>query len=400
MGKLTSVLVIILSPLYIIRTQLIFPTTLLEILLITCVILTIIDFARQGFDWRSLKTNFDYLIAFLLVAALIATFKSYDLIGGLGIFKAYFLEPILFFYCLRFHSKKSGPNFIYISLLISGIWLSLLGVIQKITGSFTLAPYEIAQGRVSAVYNSANSLALYLGPIIILSLGLFFLSVRKYLKFSYLLLFILFTIIMIWTRSRGGLIAQFGATLIFIYILLALKNKVLRNYLKVIPIICAGLIILFLYAFYLNYNFLPSDKADTLQIRYLIWAGTINMLKDHPFFGAGLNGFKSLYQSQYHLPQLKEQFQYPHNLILTFWAETGLLGLAAFLSILVGAYGLVIRTIAKPKTPIFSATLIAMLSYWVIHGMVDVPYFKNDLSLEFWVVLALIEAFSKPKVDR
>jgi len=25
----------------------------------------------------------------------------------------------------------------------------------------------------------------------------------------------------------------------------------------------------------------------------------------------------------------------------------------------------------------------------VVHGLVDVPYFKNDLSLEFWVLLAL-----------
>jgi len=25
----------------------------------------------------------------------------------------------------------------------------------------------------------------------------------------------------------------------------------------------------------------------------------------------------------------------------------------------------------------------------VVHGLVDVPYWKNDLSLEFWVLLAL-----------
>ncbi len=25
----------------------------------------------------------------------------------------------------------------------------------------------------------------------------------------------------------------------------------------------------------------------------------------------------------------------------------------------------------------------------VIHGLVDVPYFKNDLSLEFWVLLGV-----------
>ena len=36
----------------------------------------------------------------------------------------------------------------------------------------------------------------------------------------------------------------------------------------------------------------------------------------------------------------------------------------------------------------------------VIHGLIDVPYFKNDLSLEFWILLALTWAGTKwPAVD-
>ena len=31
----------------------------------------------------------------------------------------------------------------------------------------------------------------------------------------------------------------------------------------------------------------------------------------------------------------------------------------------------------------------AMLMFWVVQGMVDVPYFKNDLALTFWVTIAL-----------
>ena len=38
--------------------------------------------------------------------------------------------------------------------------------------------------------------------------------------------------------------------------------------------------------------------------------------------------------------------------------------------------------------PLHLGVLLA-LGGIVIHGLVDVPYFKNDLSVEFWVLLGL-----------
>jgi O-antigen ligase len=117
------------------------------------------------------------------------------------------------------------------------------------------------------------------------------------------------------------------------------------------------------------------------------------MLKDHFVFGAGLNGFKTLYSNQYRPIQYQEQFQYPHNILLTIWTEMGILGLFSFLLILVELYSVLIRRLQNNHAPILGAALLGILSYWMLHGMVDVPYFKNDLSVEFWVVAALIESW-------
>jgi hypothetical protein len=38
--------------------------------------------------------------------------------------------------------------------------------------------------------------------------------------------------------------------------------------------------------------------------------------------------------------------------------------------------------------PLQLGIVLAMVSV-VVHGMVDVPYFKNDLALEFWVFLGV-----------
>lgn len=403
-------LTIIASPLYILRLHFIIPTTLLEILILATVLVSLIEFARDGWSFRKLRTHFDLIILLFLVSGVVSVFVSVDFLGGLGILKAYFVEPILFYYCLVYTSYRYGSKYILLSGLVSGIWLSGMAVLQKVTGSFTLAPYEIVLGRVTAVYNSANSLALYLGPLAILALALFLeMMVQKekekidvnLQRVFFLLIFLLFVVVIIWTKSRGGMIAEAISLLIFSYAVFSSKLKILQRVWYIIPALSFSLIAVFLYLVYLNYNFIPPDygkpytRGDTLQIRYFIWAGTINMLKDHPIFGAGLNGFKTLYSNQYRIPQFQEQFQYPHSLILTFWTETGLGGLTILIALMVESFSVILRNIVESRRVILGAGLLAILSYEIIHGVVDVPYFKNDLSLEFWMVVGLIEIWSR-----
>ena len=38
---------------------------------------------------------------------------------------------------------------------------------------------------------------------------------------------------------------------------------------------------------------------------------------------------------------------------------------------------------------VLSFTLVAILAQMIIHGLVDVPYFKNDLSMLFWIIMAV-----------
>src|SRR5690606_23613524 len=87
-----------------------------------------------------------------------------------------------------------------------------------------------------------------------------------------------------------------------------------------------------------------------------------------------------------------EVFQYPHSLLLNFWSETGLLGVAGFL-LVVFAFAavawLVIR--AHPDEWLPPAVIAAMIAL-LVHGLVDVPYFKNDLAMLFWIIVGLMES--------
>ena len=136
-----------------------------------------------------------------------------------------------------------------------------------------------------------------------------------------------------------------------------------------------------------------SSGSNTLVGRYGLWSASVQMLRDHPIFGAGLSGFTTVL-GPYWNPSHADRFIYPHNLLLTFWSETGLLGVVSFAWILVVGFRVgwgVWRRGAIEWRPIGLGVLLALVSV-VVHGQFDVPYFKNDLSLEFWVLMGLVWA--------
>jgi O-antigen ligase len=114
------------------------------------------------------------------------------------------------------------------------------------------------------------------------------------------------------------------------------------------------------------------------------------MLQHHVLFGAGLSGFTAAIAPFWN-PTHIDRFIYPHNIVLTFWSETGLLGLAAFAWIMVAASLMAWRgwRVSEPRWRPFEVGVLLALVAVLVHGLVDVPYFKNDLSLEFWALLGL-----------
>ena len=92
--------------------------------------------------------------------------------------------------------------------------------------------------------------------------------------------------------------------------------------------------------------------------------------------------------------QPTEIYLYPHNFILNFWSETGLFGLLTMIGLLVifvSGYWRVKDVGNKKMYLILLGVMLAML----VHGSVDVAYFKNDLSVWWWLVFGLGVTISK-----
>jgi len=124
-------------------------------------------------------------------------------------------------------------------------------------------------------------------------------------------------------------------------------------------------------------------RDESGLVRQSQWSETTQMLLDNPAFGAGLNAYPEALEP-YHDSTLYEIFQYPHTLIFNIWTELGLLGIFAFAWLAWFVMEAAWKNRKNPEVVAIFAALLAM----TIHGLVDVPYFKNDLSVLTWILIA------------
>jgi O-antigen ligase len=356
---------------------------------------------------RLATTGWWWTILLWLAVATISMFVSPDLRAAAGIWKAYFIEPILFFIVfVSVIKEKKDLELIFYALGFSALYISAFAIYQKFTGIAIPNPiWQAAETRrVTSFYGYPNAVGLYLAPIVTLYVGWLFNKIlntkyeiqnaKKLLTVIYQLLIISLSIFsIIFARSEGAY-----AGILVGLIFLGLMIKKLRW-----PTVMATILLVILILSvpqFKNYVWQQiSFQNDSGKVRLIMWQETWQMLKDRPILGAGLAGYQQTFVP-YHKAKYIEIYLYPHNLFLNFWSELGLAGLFIFLFIvfqffklgfkdLIRNWKLEIgnykeRKIGKTLLLTSMATMITI----IIHGLVDVPYFKNDLSILFWLLIA------------
>jgi O-antigen polymerase len=243
--------------------------------------------------------------------------------------------------------------------------------------------FDTAQDAPVAVYQTSNAIALFLVPIIAVAGSLLLYSTSNRQRRLATLFVAVAGIGVILSFSRGGYLALFAVA-----VGLALSHKRrwwLLGGLAVLVVVATRVPII---ASRLAHELSTTDPRNTLAGRIHLWQVTLQMMREHVVFGTGLAGYAH-FMSPW--PNGLVQVIYPHNLILNFWVATGLLGLLAFAVLLIQGFRITWHGWRRGEVdwrPFELGVLLALVSM-VVHGAVDVPYFKNDLSFEFWVLLAV-----------
>jgi O-antigen ligase len=380
-----AVITCALTPAYVVRWHVgPFPSTVLE----ASILLTIAAFAvetyrsRHALEWRS---PFTIPAAVFLVAGAISVLVSPEQLKGLGLYRAYLVEPIAFFFVLGHVAKTAWRARLILAGLAAGGSAAGLANAVVVLDAIRHQTLDLALPPPVVIYNTSNATALYLVPLIGIAASLFLYDRERWvrpLSAAFLAIALSATLL---SLSRAGFLA-----LAVIALILAVINRYRLYLLPAVVALGAAATQVPAIATRLAHEFDPSDPHNTLLSREHLWQVTLRMLQDHPILGTGLFGFRRSIQP-YRGGVYEENLIYPHNLFLNFWTETGLLGLVAFLWLLVQAFRVSWRGWrAGPETwrAIQLGIVLAMVAI-IVHGMVDVPYFKNDLALEFWTFLGL-----------
>lgn len=356
----------------------------------------VFDFLKKT-NWSqpSLHHSITPSLCLLLIAATIGIFVSPDKQAAIGVWKAFYAEPILMFFvvvnALRTSSNLSHTR-IFQALGVSALLISLFGLVQYFFSIGIPAPWDL-EHRITSVFDYPNALALFLEPIIVISWFqiknlLFVMSgVPRPRQISIELLFwilvsVLSTISVFLAQSEAGI-----AALVLTALGILLFSKASRKQTLASILIVSALI----FAIPTSRNYLVEKltfQDSSEQVRLSQWKETIALLKDHPVMGVGLSGYPIALKPYHHDLQY-EIFQYPHNIILNIWVELGLLGLVAFFLL---AFQMARMAFAWEgrDPPLQSQAILfgAIFFEIIIHSLVDVPYFKNDLAMMTWILIA------------
>ncbi|MBU4025967.1 O-antigen ligase family protein [Patescibacteria group bacterium] len=461
-------------PSYLIRFSVFsIPFTLLEAMILISFIIWLIANLRQIINNLKLKIKllknpkseirnpkserypFDIEIILLLIISFIAVAVAGFSDSALGIWKAYFFEPVLVFILVmnlplppsllrRGNEKECRYNIlekILWPLAISALAVSVFAIYQKFTGAFIFNELWAAEEtrRVTSFFGYPNAVGLYLGPLVLIFIG--WLSHQIYAikrrVISYKLLVISFIIIIsvfsiYFAKSEGALIGVAAGIAIF-----GLFADRRIRWAMITLIFVAGLGIIMSQPVR-NYTFKKITLTDLSgEIRKQQWKETWQMMThcgDTRFcaitrfiFGTGLANYKEavlpyhqegiffnkdndpdfrrkivIFDDQYRAEhwQPVEIYLYPHNIFLNFWTELGLAGMLLFLWVfikfwiigfkIIGNWKLEIGNLNTVKEKYIVLGLLCSMIAITIHGLVDVPYFKNDLAVMFFILIAII----------
>jgi O-antigen ligase len=337
-----------------------------------------IGLRRRQLPLRFPTSPYDVPLGLLLVATLLSLLVTQYPLLSVRQMRAVILEPVVFFWMLQ--CLRGSAGFALVGFLAGASVTALVAVAQGPLGVGGTSVEGVL--RVQAWYPSANHLALMLGrawPFLLAGA----VAWRRWLWLPTAIV----GLGLVLTFSTGGWLGTVVATLV---VVVALGYRKIAGWLAAAAalalIVVSGLAIAGTLPERLN------PLRQTGGFRLDLWLSSLEMLRDHPLLGVGLDNFVYLYQELY----LREgaaaepSLSHPHNWVFNFWLSLGLLGLIAFVWLLVGFWQNARRALEDPSRRWIVAGALGAMADLLVHGLIDNSYFLVDLAFVFWLSLSLV----------
>ena len=245
---------------------------------------------------------------------------------------ALLLSYIIIFYATVYfcRTRRNQRQLVYVICIIASLPV-LIGFFK----SMDLVPFALwnyddlhyHKTFLTGVYGNYNHLAGYLEMVIPLMLTLFIIRTRRgWWKAALICWVLIFVICHILTLSRGGWISLGGALLFMTLILLGHK-KFKSKKLLIALFTTASILVFFVLSGSSLFDRVMTLAEEEVVLgvngRVLIWKGTLELIKEYTFVGAGPGTFTIVFPG-FQPPGTTARFYQAHQDYLHFIAEMGI----------------------------------------------------------------------------
>ena len=343
--------------------------------------------AHLTHTWSKIyRTPVGLPILYFCLASILAVMTSVDYTASLPHLKKIFQFAILFWVANTVTNEKQKDLLIKL-LIISGVITSIVGFSQAWSTAVTL------QTRVAGTMSVYMTFAGLLMLVGLIALGRYLFNDKKEQWVLVAIGIIIFCLLLTLTRQ-----AWLGFFVGFLVLIISWNKK----YLLAIPIAIIGLL-LFAPESVKDRMFSITDLNDwTFQARIFLWQGGLEIFKDYPITGCGFKCVDILH-TQYLDPSGHiARHRGMHSNIIQLLVDTGILGLATWLSIWV-AYFLSIykqlnkKTINSISKGLFIGSLAAVTGF-LAGGMFETNFYDSEVVMLLYFIMGLALAETSKKV--
>jgi O-antigen ligase len=302
------------------------------------------------------------------------------------------LEPAVFYAMLRLmRLDRRDLLWLVDTLLFTGGAIAVVGLVLFVTGENVVEAEDGAR-RLISVYGSPNGVGLYLGRCLPFALAYVLLTPGRSWRWLYgAASGAVMLLAVILSQSRGAILLGLPAALLVIVFLWQRQRAL-------VPLVLtAAGIAAVLVPLALVLPRLGDLLGDTAFFREHLWYSSVELIKEHPLTGAGLDQFLYWYRSRYLLPEAwaEPNLSIPHNILLNHWVNLGILGVLVALVIQVLFWRDLWRVYRRVRAtdPLLLALVLGAaggMADVLAHGLVDVGYFAINLAFVFFLLLALV----------
>ena len=350
---------------------------LLEVLVVFGLLLAAAAVALHETPLRSWEMTLPAIV--LLAAGTLALLTSSDKHSSFGIYRQFLVEPVAAGYALYLLLRRETDVRLGAwAVVASGLVPALAEIIAGLRDVRHFHSWDVHPP--AGFYLNPNFAALMIVPALAIALGL---ALEPRWRRPALAAAAVLLLGLVISYSRGGFIGLAAAAVVIWW--LGIHRKLPFAVGGILAGVL-GLLVTPRMVQRLQHELDPNDPNNTVLSRLPIWRAALRMIHDHPITGIGLNSFPSDLKA--YAPQVQETHTHPHNLLLNFWVVLGILGLLAYVWVIVWFGRAIRRGLPRPLYVGLAGALAAIL----VHGLVDTTIWRNDLALQFWTLVAIATA--------